>query len=451
MCRLSKAVAFTAVTLLWSAVGHAQGRGLIFASPDSLRRLPQAVPPYSGSVLPPAVDLSGSFPPPGDQKRQNSCVAWAVAYALRTYEAGVDERLPFLTPGGGILPERVFSPAFIYNQINHGRDGGANYEDALNLVHSRGAATFATMPYNSEDYRALPGASARTEAMRYRIDYWRPLSTYSIIDLKAQINAGYPVLFGAMVDSGFFAGPPNATWSTSLGPLLGGHAMVLVGYDDRRQAFRLVNSWGTTWADHGYAWISYAYFPIVAREAYIVKPAIPGTVFALGEEDLPRVDANGMTVSDTSRNLAAFILPIQGSPSRFSVLDVAPVRDSIDGSKRHVFVFAGRAAVPAGAGRVFRILLRVLQDSLGKPVESSAAGFRSPSGSAIAFTPSEQISAGRTTDSQWSVALPTSALRIQSSGANRPLIAEVTLLIDDFGVRSVRRGFQLPDSRPVVP
>ena len=33
--------------------------------------------------------------------------------------------------------------------------------------------------------------------------------------------------------------------------------MTIVGYDERRQAFRLINSWGKGWGDHGYAWVSY--------------------------------------------------------------------------------------------------------------------------------------------------------------------------------------------------
>jgi Papain family cysteine protease len=37
----------------------------------------------------------------------------------------------------------------------------------------------------------------------------------------------------------------------------GGHAMTIVGYDERRQAFRLINSWGKGWGEHGYAWVSY--------------------------------------------------------------------------------------------------------------------------------------------------------------------------------------------------
>jgi hypothetical protein len=36
--------------------------------------------------------------------------------------------------------------------------------------------------------------------------------------------------------------------------------MVLVGYDDNRQAFRVRNSWGSDWGDNGSIWIGYNFF-----------------------------------------------------------------------------------------------------------------------------------------------------------------------------------------------
>ncbi|MCL2102000.1 MAG: hypothetical protein FWH22_09850, partial [Fibromonadales bacterium] len=38
------------------------------------------------------------------------------------------------------------------------------------------------------------------------------------------------------------------------------HAMVLVGYDDSKNAFRVLNSWGTSWGDRGSIWIDYDFF-----------------------------------------------------------------------------------------------------------------------------------------------------------------------------------------------
>jgi C1A family cysteine protease len=42
--------------------------------------------------------------------------------------------------------------------------------------------------------------------------------------------------------------------------IVGGHAVVCVGYDDAKQAFIVRNSWGTGWGDKGYFYMPYEFF-----------------------------------------------------------------------------------------------------------------------------------------------------------------------------------------------
>src|SRR5690606_27469222 len=122
-------------TLVLAGATHAQRpTGLQFASPEDLRGVPLASTPYAGEALPTRVDLSDRLPPPGDQGAQNSCVGWAVAYALKSYQEHVEEQLPLVVAPGVPDPDRVFSPSFIYNQINNGVDGGALFADGLNVL-----------------------------------------------------------------------------------------------------------------------------------------------------------------------------------------------------------------------------------------------------------------------------------------------------------------------------
>ena len=44
--------------------------------------------------------------------------------------------------------------------------------------------------------------------------------------------------------------------------------MALVGYDDARDAFRLLNSQGRDWGDNGYAWIGYAAWQQATRDGH---------------------------------------------------------------------------------------------------------------------------------------------------------------------------------------
>jgi hypothetical protein len=58
--------------------------------PDILRSLP-VVPRYR-AFLPVSVNLAGRMPPVGDQKKLNSCTAWATAYAARSYYTATLDR-----------------------------------------------------------------------------------------------------------------------------------------------------------------------------------------------------------------------------------------------------------------------------------------------------------------------------------------------------------------------
>ena len=98
-------------------------KGLIFTSQEEMLGIPLASTPYSGNELPSIVDLSSKLPSPGHQGNQSSCVAWAVGYALKAYQEYIETNMLI-----------YFSPAFIYNKINNGRDGGSRNIDSLNLV-----------------------------------------------------------------------------------------------------------------------------------------------------------------------------------------------------------------------------------------------------------------------------------------------------------------------------
>jgi hypothetical protein len=65
------------------------------------------------------------------------------------------------------------------------------------------------------------------------------------------------VVFGMGVSERFENMVGNRVYDDTSSPRTGDHAMVLVGYSERRQAFKVMNSWGTGWGDGGFGWVSY--------------------------------------------------------------------------------------------------------------------------------------------------------------------------------------------------
>ena len=55
--------------------------------------------------------------------------------------------------------------------------------------------------------------------------------------------------------------------------VIGGHAVMGVGYDDSQQWFIVRNSWGTTWGLNGYFTLPYAYVtdPNLADDFWTIR------------------------------------------------------------------------------------------------------------------------------------------------------------------------------------
>jgi hypothetical protein len=241
--------------------------GLQFLDETAYQSIPLAVTPALG-VLPVRVDHSNDFPEPGDQGPQGSCVGWAVSY-LKAYQERIERKWTSWTP------ERVFSPAYIYNQLNRTPDcsGGTFIAEALNLVRREGSATQASFPYRPNSCSTLPDEIVRQLARPYAIADWRRVNVQDDVEIKSHMASGFPVLIGAMVDDAFMQLGPQ-TYQARGGAVRGGHAMVAVGYDDSRSAIKILNSWGKTWGQAGYGWISYAMFKSMTREAYVAQDIV---------------------------------------------------------------------------------------------------------------------------------------------------------------------------------
>lgn len=456
--------------------------GLHFVSPEQLRSIPLAELPFGGFTMPEAVDLSPHMPPPGHQNEQNSCVAWVSAYAVKTYQEKIEQRYQLVSRG---QPDwgKIFSPAFVYNQINQGRDGGATLVDALNLLSSRGAVSWSEMPYNPDNYTLQPTSNQLQQARRYRISYWRRVNVQDPQEVKAQIQAGYPVMVGLLADEGLYRLKGNQVWKRRKGKLLGGHAVVIVGYDDRREAFKLMNSWGRRWADRGYGWVDYGFFRKMVREGYVAKDALNETLLdlvnqpqpappverfsehspmpeipekekkdkqqdnAVEEEqnlidelddlpppaagaEAPRAKPEGRstaTSSDTdarrrAQPLADPPLYVQSEEVTAPIFQLQKIEQA-----RLKLNFSGWARLNPEQGRRARVLVKLYRDAEGqKPLFLPESNYRLPNQQGIALGEEVQV----TRQFHWEASIPLDQLPTTT----RALWAQPVLYLDDFGV-----------------
>jgi hypothetical protein len=224
--------------------------------------------PYR-AFLPVSVDLSYRIPEPGNQGSLGACTAWAVAYAARSYYTSAYEARDTHDP------KNIPSPAFVYN-LSWRRDGkgacatGSNFANAVSVL-KQGAPSLADYPYQETDCSAPPREKIAA-ASDFRVQGLRRLDQTKIDDLKGALARSNPVLLSFKVDTAWHKHRgPGVFDRLEVDPKWGGHAMAIVGYDDRKQAFRVINSWGKRWGDGGYIWVSYEAYKTHVREVSILS------------------------------------------------------------------------------------------------------------------------------------------------------------------------------------
>jgi hypothetical protein len=209
---------------------------------------------------PPAVDLSVSehFPPIGNQGNQGSCAAWSTGYYIKTFQEALEHNwdlstvhvigsYPLYYPDSQL--DHIFSPAWIYSQINGGADGGSALTTAAGLLCSLGAATWQTVPYSlhnpsvTADWATWPSEAGYRDAPPHRgaipsdsewgMHYFLTVTTDAQIDiLKALLAANMPVSIG--VDANQYPSlSSDDVWDVgNYVPQSVNHANTVVGYTD---------------------------------------------------------------------------------------------------------------------------------------------------------------------------------------------------------------------------
>jgi len=257
-------------SVIFAGVEH--GMGWIPESKEEYDALPKLKAAAAVS-LPSSIDLSSSMPNVGDQGIQNSCAGWAIAYAYKTYQEKLDWNWNVIND-----PTHQFSPSYVYNQINDGSDNGSSIYNALQLMVNQGCAVLSVMPYDLNNYTTQPNTTQRANAAKHKALSWARTNSGDVTAMKNELASRVPVIVGIPVYPDFNVTTSNPVYDNTNGNLEGYHAITLVGYDDTRQAFKFINSWGTSYGFSGYGWIAYALVTKVGGRGYVMTDIKDATV-----------------------------------------------------------------------------------------------------------------------------------------------------------------------------
>lgn len=272
-----------------------QALGCIASDVDSLDLVPvldTALLPSINKKMPASFALSMpseiDLPIIESQGGSRSCVAFATAYAARSYYLHKDHCTSYRYQNGGQDLSKVLSPAFVYNQWkNKGscKEAGMSILTALSKMKTYGVCTWEKMQYDGDNCSKPPDNAAKKNASLYTINnFWR-LIDVSEATIKRVLNSGNLIMAGVTVDYAFWK-YGFYIWKSKIGDEVGGHAIVVCGWNDTYHAYKIFNSWGPDWGFKGYGWIDYDYF----------KKVVQGSSFT-GNPDFGKWDLFVMTTS----------------------------------------------------------------------------------------------------------------------------------------------------------
>jgi hypothetical protein len=243
-----------------------------YTAPTALQlsqRLPASVYSTAATTPPALFDLSTSpfVPPVGNQGAQGCCTAWALGYAMAGFVCAKSRNLNARLAANEVSASDMYAKMLRYQQLFC--QSGTSFDAANYVLVTQGVAPLSLVPYS--DTACVVSSTDKT----FGLSGLTTLLPTDRVGIQRAIADGNVLALGfnAYTDLQSFRG--SSTYRRQVSSQLQGHAVTIVGYDNSLNAYRLMNSWGTSWGDAGFFWMDYGTF-----EQDGVEVAVPGTAGA---------------------------------------------------------------------------------------------------------------------------------------------------------------------------
>lgn len=221
-----------------------------------------AGPLMAEAPLPTSVDLRAGWWGVGDQEQSGSCVGWASTDGVARYHFTTAGRL---AEGDRLSMRFTWMASKEFDEFTE-RPGsmieaaGTSLKAAMDVLRKYGAVEEATLPMKLSKYMYLGD-----EKVFFALAAKRKIASYFNLrkkpaDWRRWLARNGPILAALKVDRTFHnaAATKGVLDAYDAATAQGGHAIAIVGYrEDGR--FILRNSWGKSWGDKGFAYVSEDY------------------------------------------------------------------------------------------------------------------------------------------------------------------------------------------------
>ena len=144
-------------------------------------------------------------------------------------------------------------------------DTGGTVRGGMNAIKKYGISSESYWPYVNIKSNFVKLAPSKSFVNKYVLkNFVYRFIPQDLTSIKKCLISGKPIVIGISVYSSLETPDVDKYGvipmpNTSTETLLGGHSILLVGYDDKTKVFKFQNSWSSSWGDKGYGYIPYDY------------------------------------------------------------------------------------------------------------------------------------------------------------------------------------------------
>lgn len=197
-----------------------------------------------------------AMPAVWDQGQIGSCTAHATCALLQFLDAVPDHQ--------GTTRSRLW--LYYSSRAAEGtikQDAGAMIRDVLRVCQKQGVPPETDWPYVTANFKVAPPQKSYTDAQLARLKAYHRVKQ-SAHDIMAALAVGQLIVAGIGVYDSFESDEVAKTGVVPMPDVakeqcLGGHAILIVGYDSDEGTWLCRNSWGTSWGMEGYFTLPWAY------------------------------------------------------------------------------------------------------------------------------------------------------------------------------------------------
>lgn len=232
-------------------------------------------------------------PPVANQGGEGSCCAFAVGY----YQLSIEWYYKKLASSFSNTVN-VFSPEYLFDLVTTSLTcSGSGLITNSRFVQNNGCVLYNTMPYVDGTCASfVPSSPQVTEAALYKPGVLNQIPIIDKAGIKAALLGNHPVVTQIAADQQFYTAGPGFIWNSFTG-VVGYHAIAFVGYDDTKNAYKIVNSWGTSWGDAGYSYIDYDFAATVCSDVLFYTGNAPSNTLPVANAGFDQSAKAGASVS----------------------------------------------------------------------------------------------------------------------------------------------------------